>query len=123
MALKILDINPVVERVKETIEASGINNGVSRIKKVHTEADSLEILVGFNFRGGMEPFGRVTMDVPSGYLVVRTEDDQYTGKPCDKKYEKLIGTIAQNLAHYYEVTYVTPLTPENRAKEGDPGLL
>ncbi len=119
MALKIIDINPVIDLVKRTIGASGINDRTPSGRSVATEADSLEVRVGLKAGYSIEVLGRVTMDVPSGYLVVRTESNKYTNGPHQLQYRGLMRYIAQDLSKQYEVAYITPLKAENIPKERD----
>ncbi len=123
MELKILDINPVIDLVKGSIGESGINDRTPIGKGIATDADSLEIRVGLEARHSFEVLGRITMDVPSGYLVVRTESNKYTDRPHNPQYRELMRDIAKDLSRQYEVAYIAPLKVENIPKERDSGLL
>ena len=121
MVLKIIDINPIINLVKGSIGASGINNEVPIGRSVVTEADSLEVRVGLKKRDRIDVFGYVTMDVPSGNLVVRTEGNEFTyEKP---QYGELMLDIAKDLSRQYEVAYIAQLRAENRPIQKDLGLL
>ncbi len=121
MALKILNINPVIYLVKNTIGTSRIHDMLPLGRSVVTEADSLEVRVGLKKRDKIDVFGYVTRDVPSGYLVVRMEGNEFTyEKP---QYDELMLDIAKDLSQVYEVTYIAQLRAKNRPEKKDPGLL
>ena len=106
-----LDINSAID-----IVASVIAQDTTTIKVI-TEHDNLEVRIGTHQHdmGGphLEPFGRVTMQIPSGVLAVTSSYNENT----TQEYRDMCGSIMQNvadaLAKQYEVAYVAPLTPEH----------
>jgi len=115
MALKELNINPVIDIVNSVVEKNQ-----DLVKGTKTEQDMLEVRVGLNVHDisgpHLEPFGRVTMEVPSSYLVVRTQPNGYGGT-CRPEQEKLMRDIAETLSSQYDVVYVYALTPEHGPKK------
>jgi len=121
MVLRELNINPVIELVNKIVQENGTKRG-----NILTEHDALEIRVGPRVHDVLgvhiSPFGRVIMEVPSGYLIVRTEPTpSYEGKKYIKKYlpehEAFMKEIALELSKTHDVVYIHGLTLEHALKE------
>lgn len=121
MTLRELNINPAIDIVSLVVE--GYNAKVEKsYEKVLTEHDMLEVRVGLhehNIRGPhLEPFGFVTMSVPTGNLVVKTVVGRYSGT-LQPVHEGLMKNIAERLSETYDVAYIHGLTPDHVPEKKD----